>query len=1478
MRLFFTIVDDWRSQRRDLWLEGDPATPVRSLAAILDPDGDPRIAAWWEGDRLLAADGRLGLEVHDGVTLCRRPARDRDPGPGGPPSPALVEFRAVAGPHAGTRWPLPSGRYLIGRSDQAAVNLTADPRVSRHHAVLQVSPGEIFVRDEGSAHGLRLDGSLVKEAVLAEGEPLQVGDSVLAWSPPAEDPAEVVRDGEGGLVFNRPPRMLQPRGAATVRFPGPAPARQGVNFPLMASIAPVVLGVFLALVVHQVQFLLFMLLSPVMLLSNYVTQRRGGARSYGERVRRHGEAVGRAEAELASAVVHETAARRRAAPDPAALAAVAAGPASTLWERQRVDDDFLVLRVGLADLPPSFTVEGRGPGGRDDGDGDGDRDDLTLRQVPALVQLPEDGVLGLAGDRQVCESLARALLVQAAVLHAPDDLTVTVLTGPNQHLAWDWARWLPHARDRQGRYPTRIGSTDLAVARLAAELAALVDERTSGGSGGPGPRAGAAAAGAPSHLVILDGSYRLGAIPAVTRILRRGADVGIYCVCLDDSERQLPEECRAVAAVESESSPWVALRTRRQARVTRVLADLVSVPTAEEVARHLAPLRLNRRLESGPALPTSVRLLDLLDLEPPAPDAVLARWKARSRSTCAVIGVAETGPLLVDLARDGPHGLVAGTTGSGKSELLQTLIASLAVANRPALMNFVLVDYKGGSAFKECGLLPHTVGLVTDLDAHLTERALASLTAELHRREIVLDAVGARDIEGYWRAATAAAPPLSRLVIVIDEFAALAEELPTFVDGLVDLARRGRSLGIHLILATQRPSGVVSAAIKTNTNLRIAMRVTDAVDSVDVIDSPLAARISKGVPGRGYLRAGHEELSEFQAARVGGRRPLTGAAGLEVHEVGWEELASPLPEPQRPALAADATDLSELVTAIRAADDRRGPAAPYRPWLEPLPERVVFTPAALAAIGTDPTGGGAPPGRTEPAPGVPSALAAPFGMEDHPGEQRRQLAAYDVERDGHLLAIGDPGSGRSTLLRTLTGSLAARARAADVHLYGIDCGNGALLPVAELPHCGAVVGRREPDRVDRLLTRLLAEVSGRQQILARGGFATIGDQRLAAAPGDRLPYVVIVLDRWEGFNAEFESLDNGRLVTSFLHLMREGPGAGIRVVVTGDRSVTSARFASLADRILMLRCNDRATYSVAGLNPRHLPDRIPTGRAFDARTGIEVQVALLDDDPSGPAQVAALRGLATAAAARDANLSEAARPEPVAALPAHVRLSDLLDSGPSHVPAGRPVVLVGVGGDRLTPQVLDLTRVGPGFVISGPPRSGRSNTLLVAARSLVDQACTVVAITARRSPLTGLRSAAGVAAVLDGRAAAPGDLQALLASLADGPVALLVDDAELLADSPIGDTLTDFCRSARDHGNALILAGTAGELGVFRGFIPEVRKSRSGLLLCPGGTADGEVLGARLPRTAVFSGPPGRGVLVGEGELQVVQVPYADAR
>ena len=325
--------------------------------------------------------------------------------------------------------------------------------------------------------------------------------------------------------------------------------------------------------------------------------------------------------------------------------------------------------------------------------------------------------------------------------------------------------------------------------------------------------------------------------------------------------------------------------TGEQRHVDGVRPDLVSAAGLERLARALAPIR--DVCDRGPRLDAARREPAARRARPaPArrPARSCARWQGKGRTTRAVIGESTDGPFTVDIRADGPHGLVAGTTGSGKSELLQTLIASLAVGNRPDEFNFVLVDYKGGAAFKDCNHLPHTVGMVTDLDGHLTTRALESLGAELRRREHQLADADAKDIEDYLgRTRSPDDEPMPRLLIVIDEFAALAAELPDFVTGLVDVARRGRSLGVHLILATQRPAGVVSAEIKSNTNLRIALRVTDAGDSDDVIESADAAEIAQGLPGPRLRPARALLAGPVPDARASGAGPAAARAAVVRH-------------------------------------------------------------------------------------------------------------------------------------------------------------------------------------------------------------------------------------------------------------------------------------------------------------------------------------------------------------------------------------------------------------------------------------------------------------------------------------------------------------------------------------------------------------------------------------------------------------------
>jgi len=474
---------------------------------------------------------------------------------------------------------------------------------------------------------------------------------------------------------------------------------------------------------------------------------------------------------------------------------------------------------------------------------------------------------------------------------------------------------------------------------------------------------------------------------------------------------------------------------------------------------------------------------------------------------------------------------------------------------------------------------------------------------------------------------------MPRLVLIIDEFAAMVAELPDFVNGLIDIARRGRSLGVHLILATQRPAGVVSADIRANTNLRIALRVTSSDESADVIDAPDSAYIAKSTPGRCYVRSGASNLVAVQSARIGGRRPGTGpvTAGAQVMPVPWRGLGRALPAPgpgSGRAAGSDEetmeTDLSVLVDAIAAANVKAGLGQQRRPWLEPLPEIVTLGELPAPAPGS---GSGSGSGNDADIPPIP------YGLTDLPHRQARAPLTLDFPSAGHTVIAGAARSGRSSLLRTLAGAVASHTSPADVHIYGIDCGAGALLPVSELPHCGAVVAREQVDRVERLLSKLRNEIARRQQVLAAQGFAGLAEQRAATSGSERLPWMLLLLDWWEGYVAAFGEYDMGRLVESLLQVLREGSAVGLRAVVTTDRAALLGQIGTVFAHRMIFRLTDRSDCSLVEIRERALPAHQPDGRLmFGAKPNpLEAQVALLDPDPTGLAQVSALRRIALGA-------------------------------------------------------------------------------------------------------------------------------------------------------------------------------------------------------------------------------------------------------
>lgn len=1440
------------------------AGPAGSPPTSLDDETPLADAGLTTGTTIAVGDGE-----DDGDA---RSATVRFHGVGGD---AGLEAAVVGGLHAGIVRPLhPGDTVAVGRAASDGL-LLPDPEVSRSHArLLAADDGTgATVTDAGSANGIRFGAWRLEGDLNLRGDQVVgIGESVLAVRRPASGDAELAAGTAGGVrLFNRPPRIRVPERLPELVVPVEPERPGGFRLPWAATLLPLVLCGALYFVLpggYGAYLLLMMGLSPLMAVATVIGDRRSGRRDYARAKADYEQARAVFEVELDRAVAAEESAERAAHPDPAALVRrTGAGgtvPASTLWQRRPGDPDFLHLRVGLADRPARLSL-------RHDPSAairvtKSEKPPLpTVRDVPATVDLTDAGVLGVAGPRPMTLAVARALIVQATVLHSPAELGLVIVTGRDTAADWDWATWLPHTLPASSAFAcARMVATDAvqAEARLT-ELRRLVDERLAEQRSAlvQGPPPGRAL------LVVLDGARRLRDLAGLGELLATGPAVGVRVLCVDTEENALADECGATLVATTSSGSRVTLRRTGHAPMEGVLADGLVADAASDAARALAPLRLLGERGGDAALPDQVDFLGAAGLDPVTPSAVRARWDKSTdgRCTTALLGTGPTGPVTVDLRRDGPHALIAGTSGSGKSELLQTLVASLAASNTPDALTFVLVDYKGGSAFAACADLPHCVGLVTDLDGRLVSRALDSLTAELRRRERLFADAGAKDIEDYWARTGARLP---RLVIVVDEFASLIEELPDFVSGVVGIGMRGRSLGVHVILATQRPGGVVTADMRANLNLRVCLRVTAASESLDVIDVPDAARIPVRRPGRAYVRTGHGEPTAFQAARVGRPRTEAAASGPPVRVAlrRIETLGRSAPETgSSDDGSGGRTDLSELVAAVRSAAEEAGLAAPPRPWLPPLPEQVSLAELQILAEAT------AERPASDPVPGP----AAVLGLADRPSGQAQEPFVLDLGRTGPVAIAGMARAGRSTALRTLAASLAGGTSPADLHLYAVDCGNQALASLAALPHCGAVVDGADPDRVERLLSALHTEVARRQRELAAGGHGSLAEQRAAVPDGLRLPYVVVLLDRLEAFFARYAERDGGRMVDRVEELLRTGPGAGVTMVLTTDRSGFHHRVSSAVAARLVLRQATPDDAAAFGLDPRTTPRRMPPGRALWSLTGEEVQVALVQPDGSGATRSGALERLSGELADRWKDVPPVRLPRRVDPLPEEISLPEAEALRLAPRPDGPAVCTPVVGGDHLGPIDVDLAAAGSAFLVCGPQRSGRSTALAAIAVSLAgrtDDTLPVLVIAPRPSPLRDLAGTPGVLDVLTGD---PADIALRVSDVAvTGPVALVVDDAELLSDHTLTDALESFARTARDDGSVLIAAATTDDVlaNPYRGWISAVRRPRSGLLLNPATHVDGEVFGLRLARSLAGGWPPGRALLVQRGEITSTQL------
>lgn len=1181
-------------------------------------------------------------------------------------------------------------KVRIGRSGECDI-VIGSRQVSGKHLELRRSAEGWSARDLKSSNGTYRNGTLIQEAELISGDVLDIGPCRLILTGDnlsltfrgnvkcnlirqADEKTAMVPEDPYPWQFHRSPRLKEDIPEATIEFEDapsigskPNIRWSGVVIPPLANIAIIAAVAYftrgsIGMLYYSVPMTLVSLLMSIM---SYRRQNKDYKRMEQLRLQTYDAYLDQREQTIQQLQSEQWRILTTTHPMTTDCLPIATEPARRLWERRKSDRDFMELRVGegMAASCVKFEIPRRGLTLTPDEQA-GRAGELTgkyelVPHCPITCPLGQIPTCGIIGERTACLNVARNMLVQAATHHSYEDLRIVLLCADAELEQWSFVKWLPHSYDdtRSQRY---IADTPAAARCVLNSLCEGLAPRVKR----DGYSRQASTYSGPHYLVVCADRALLAMHPINQYLTANDPALGVSALFLYDELDLLPKECMTILEMKGRKGVQY-IKESADVKCEFTL-DPVREELYENFARALAPVRIQLAAGKG-SLPTNISFLQGYGARRPQEITAVAQWpQARPEKSMAVpIGLRASGdPFYFDIheKKYGPHGLVAGMTGSGKSEMVQSWILSMALTFPPEAVSFVLIDFKGTGLILPFRNLPHLAGTISDLDTTIT-RNLIALENELTRRKALLDEAGVSNISAYLKLYRdgKVSTPLSYLFLIIDEFAEFRVQFPDFMQVVNRVFAIGRTLGVHIILLTQKPSSVVDDKMNANTRFRWCLKVASSADSREMLHHDDAARITN--PGRAYVQVGEDEVYEmiqsyWSGAPYNPERELNRKRSDTLSVVDLYGFRRSYAPEKTTGFQAEKNEIDAVVEYLDNYTRKCAIPRARNIWTSKLADHIELSQLLRIAFDGERWGENA-------------GLAPIVGMLDDPRSQAQYPMRMNLPEEGHTFIYGAPGSGKTTFLQTLIMSAALSYSPDVVSMYLLDFGGGSLNLFRNLPHVGAVARDNEEDRVNKICQMVFDELKQRKELFSELGIVSIDAYR--EATGSRMPYILLGIDNFGPVLNLYPDLDD-----FFQMLTREGGSYGIFLVATAtSENAVPYRISQNITGGIALRMPDRGDYaSIVGRTDGLEPENLPGRGLCRGKPPLEFQTALPAAGAGETQRVAQIRQLVELMDQK----WDGFRPKDIPVMPKHVLAKDWKGSG----------LLTGLDRQTVKPVACDL--------------------------------------------------------------------------------------------------------------------------------------------------------------------------------------------